>query len=364
MNAIKKPLTVTDSASLLAIVPHQLGVQPQECLVLLPVGAGRLIATLRVDLPRGGPVPHGVAATARRAVGYLDRIPALDRVFAVVYSSGPDDAGGPPHRALVDAVGGELARRGIELPEAWHVGAQGYRGYGCTDADCCPPRGRPLSSIVDSEANARLVFGGSAPLRAWWSGEAGPWPALETVREAVDSILAGTYGRPDPDLQLLAWCRLLKSEPAAVLADLRAEPVATARHLAALADPDVRDRLLYCAATGRLETGHDCSEVAEMLSGFVESPPDWALLDRLWEIGRGLADAARDTDREAVLTLVAWIEWARGRSSAADALLSRPDAGRPDRLATLLDVMLQRGVLPPWAQDPSAAWKEAAPRSW
>ena len=81
-------------------------------------------------------------------------------------------------------------------------------------------------------------------------------------------------------------------------------------------------------------------------------------MDRAYEAFTALVQRAAGEPAAALLTLLGWIEWARGRSSRAEICLSGALREVPGyRLAALLRELLRRGELPQWAQSPSTAWR-------
>ena len=373
MDTSTNQLSVADAEGVLALVPHMLGFHPEHSLVLLITSGSKLVAALRVDLPPGGASPFEERAHAVRVGEYLEDMQEATGAFLVTYSASPASrlAGRTrsPHRRVVKTVAEELGARSVAVPDAWHVGPDGWRSHYCTDESCCPEQGHPLESIWLSDANLELQFAGSAPGSRLWDGTpSSPWPAAATVRDMVGSILGGVLGAPDATGFLRRWCEAIEREPADALARLRSEPLETGILLAGLHDYSVRDVLPFAAATatadgiavaGELDAGGEAPrQLAEVLLGSAESAPDWDRLDRLWNIGAELVAAADGEDRCALLCVLGWIEWARGRSSAAAALLDGCLAANPAyALAGKLKTFLDQGRLPRWARDPATAWR-------
>jgi hypothetical protein len=176
---------------------------------------------------------------------------------------------------------------------------------------------------------------------------------------------------------LMGWCRLLDGEGGhagdipKLLRRLRTDPGETGALLAALHDKAIRDCLPSAAglsaadgvaalsAIERGDEGKRCvRRMADFMLGVAPETPDWGRLDRLRELCGGLLPAARDQDRCALLCLAAWVEWARGRGTAAGALLDTCVAECPDyRLGTLLHRLVDSGRMPDWVPDPARAWR-------
>ena len=194
------------------------------------------------------------------------------------------------------------------------------------------------------------------------------WKQRDAVRAAVAAALAGRGPRA-PEL-LERWCAALAGDPEATLERLRSDPVAAGTLLAGLRTLPVRDALPFAAGVsgaaaraavadieGGVQDGPAARRLGRFLLGDSRSAPDWRRLDLLWEVGRELLGAADGADRSALLCVLAWVEWARGRSSPAVVLLEaclRADPGHA--LARGLLAFVGRGVLPGWARDPATSW--------
>lgn len=111
----------------------------------------------------------------------------------------------------------------------------------------------------------------------------------------------------------------------------------------------------------------------DVLVGRYAGVPDWAGMDAAFAVfsellaaAAGGGTGAAQTDREAaaaLLSLLAWIEWARGRGSRAQVYLSRCLEAYPGyRLAELLDELLATGMFPLWARSAETAWRPASER--
>lgn len=111
----------------------------------------------------------------------------------------------------------------------------------------------------------------------------------------------------------------------------------------------------------------------EVLIGQYAGKPDWSRMDAAFAVFSELLAASGlgggsdvEADQEAaaaLLTLLAWIEWARGRGSRAQVYLGRCLETCPGyRLAELLEELLATGMFPVWARKAGTAWRAAAER--
>ena len=429
-------LRVGTPQDILAFVPHCLGFQPRESLVLLALRGSRLGATLRLDLP--GPHCSGEIPEPNNLgllTDYTSRITSLlsgdetaDGVLAVMYTDLPWEEGSPPpYSALMELLADGLEDNGLRLRDAWLAGTRTWRDYFCGDSACCPWPGDPIGNIAESRLNAELVYRGSAyaaslpeSLRA-----AGRFrtDALDAQVDEVRRSMGGRWGSSEVfDGVLAAWEQRIRStvlpgqlsagdskagDRAGLAAAGGEEPARApdgiqedALLLASLESKPVRDTILVLAATGlaaavegarqwlppdpahSIEPGNPAGSgdpagsgnpagsgklsapadagrlFRAILIGRSRTAPDWERMDRAYEAFTALVQRAAGEPAAALLTLLGWIEWARGRSSRAEICLSGALREVPGyRLAALLRELLRRGELPQWAQSPSTAWR-------
>ncbi|MEB7504187.1 DUF4192 domain-containing protein [Arthrobacter koreensis] len=403
-------LRVGTPQDILAFVPHCLGFQPRESLVLLGLRGSRLGATLRLDLPRpfGSSEPPDPEALELLS-GYCSRIASLlsnddaaDSVLAVMYTGLPWLEGAPPpHSALMELLGDALERSGLSLRDAWLAGNGTWRDYFCSDAACCPWPGYPLDEVTGSSLNAELVYRGSAYAATLDESQRTPGrfrtAALDNSVEDIRSARAGKWSDPGAFAEALAaWEQRISSAlvpkqppdtvccPAPGSAAIRED----AFLLASLESKPVRDTVLVLAAAGmraaaegarrwlqpptgaRAMAGESAAassaeagrQFRAILIGRSSAAPDWVRLDRAYAAFTDLVQRASGEPAAALLTLLGWIEWARGRSSRAELCLSAALGEEPGyRLAALLRELLRRGELPQWALSPATAWRGERP---
>ncbi|MGW9403576.1 DUF4192 family protein [Arthrobacter sp. NPDC055585] len=445
-------LRVGTPQDILAFVPHCLGFQPRESLVLLGLRGSRLGATLRLDLP--GPACSAEMPDDEQLElisGYTARIAALlsgdkraDGVLAVMYTDLPWREGTrAPYSALMEVLADDLEDSGLRLRDAWLAGNGTWRDYFCADGGCCPWPGKPMGEITESRLNAELVYRGSAyaasPAEALSSAGRLRDDALDARVDEVRRTLEGKWNRPETfDEVLAAWerrisatglsrppdagdggppdiSRLPRTAGEGLLEDGPADTGARMHEdallLASLEFKPVRDTILVLAATGMAaaaegarqwlqpgaqtaparpgsadrgdsapawktaspgpvvppEAGVSPSAEAgrqfrAILIGRSSTAPDWGRMDRTYEAFTALVQRAAGEPAAALLTLLGWIEWARGRSSRAEICLSGALREVPGyRLAALLRELLRRGELPQWAQSPATAWPGEGP---
>lgn len=356
---------------ILAYIPHALGFRPRNSLVMLILEQNRLSATLRVDLPLAG--VDDTRAAARHYLSILHKVKEASSVFLAIYPPEcTDEQTGPlPYSGLVAELGTRCAHAGIQVRDAWLVGTDSWYDYQRRETDCCPEGGHPIPELALTETHLRMVVAGSAPTDAPWDGSGAPaWVNRSQIREHLEMMLARFSGPQRHDLLLRRWGDLIAQDPVSAERRIRTDAVFCASLLAALHEKPVRDLLPYVAGQGvrpaaaaLAETTLDAcaGAAAALFSGFLlgrsELVPDWQRLDRLWYLLRDLLGVATGADEAALLCLLAWIEWARGRGSSALALLGGCLNKEPGyRLAVLLTQLLEQGEMPSWVADKSRAW--------
>ncbi|MET4062028.1 hypothetical protein ABIB35_003607 [Arthrobacter sp. UYP6] len=185
-------------------------------------------------------------------------------------------------------------------------------------------------------------------------------PQLRADPEAVGFLLASLRVRPVRDTLL-------------VMAALGREPALSGAVACRLLSRDAGDPLLppgpehhtVASASPPHRVPGDAGHVfRDVLVGQYRKTPQWRGMDAAFAVFAELlaADTAdQETDHEAtaaLLSLLAWIEWARGRGSRAQVYLTRCLETLPGyRLAQLLEELLATGLFPVWAQKAATAWK-------
>lgn len=93
--------------------------------------------------------------------------------------------------------------------------------------------------------------------------------------------------------------------------------------------------------------------------------PRWHRIDRLARTLQICHSTAEEAARENIYGLMAWIEWARGRGSAAGGFIDYCLDRHPDNvLCRLIDELMRRGQICPWARVEEHSWtgeSEAVP---
>ncbi len=172
-------------AEFAAAIPALLGFSPEASLVAVFLGEGRVIVTMRVDLP------EDLEDFTEHATGVACRVGADAVVLAVCC---PRGVGALPHHPGVDTLIGALEDDGVAVKDALLIDSGRYWSYGCQSPQCCPPEGVHVPE--DHALEAERVGAG-----------------MPAVAESRDAVIERYRPRPD----LTAFPELL-AEAAAILA--------------------------------------------------------------------------------------------------------------------------------------------------
>lgn len=403
------PFNVTSPADILSYVPHVLGFQPTDSLVFLTMTGKRIGATLRLDLPVPG---TDLLDYASGAGSFLQSDTGADGVLMVLYTEQEwTDPAEPPYLELVHCLDLVLDASGLQLRDGWLVGGSHWREYFCDDGNCCPWPGHPRGSITDSRLNAEMVYQGSSYADSlesavgslsqesheeiqrlcgdYQSAYSAEWETRGLGCEALrvwDVLISGTNGKqtasPTDTPQITAF----------LLAGLAATPIRDC--LPVLAALGLDAALSGAAASGAFRRGEthiaipaECKELlrsrpaaadADLLTssaaadsafggvfvGTYAGVLDWERLDALHAVLLALSPLATGSSRAALLTILAWIEWARGRGSRAHLYLQESVRVAPGyALARLLTELIGSGALASWTRERERAWQSESPHA-
>lgn len=362
------------AADFLGLVPHMAGYTPRDSLVIVPFRTSRTAGLMRLDLPRSGIDLDAFAATV---IGMVCRVGGADGLAVVVYSSDPwsDDR----HRALFDALCARADEGGLRVVDALCVAADGWARHG--DA---PPRTlHPLreipspavAGVTSSEGDQRT---GIALTRA----DRGARTRMAAALSALDDALHAVCGDGEGDRGAIAgidpaalgavtaldradelWEAALGWEWPATSDEPfdTTDPYPAAMLLWTLARPGLRDVALaqWCHGVSagaralddqlRWEAGHPYPAGPLFLAG--EGPaPDPSRLSRARRVCVALAALAPDHHRAAVLAVAAWLSWALGLGTHAEAYAAAALDDDPGHgLAGIVRDLTAAGHLPAWA---------------
>lgn len=227
-----------------AAVPALVGFYPSDSLVAVFLGEGRVIVTMRLDLPEGlDQAPEYVASTG-------SRLGADEAVLVVCCSRGE---GQLPRHAGVDAVIEALEDAGIRVKDAMLIDGGRYWSYLCRSVECCPPEGTliPDDTLLEAE-KVGLGQLAVAESRDAVVQQYAPRPELApsaAIREQAQSIL----DVPLAERAHQCWdeVRMLAAGP---IPDDHAVAVMRSRLQVAMADIRVRDFVMTRIALAEEDT--------------------------------------------------------------------------------------------------------------
>jgi hypothetical protein len=358
-----------DAAQFLSLVPRLLGYTPTRSIVLIPMGEGRSVGAMRVDLPPGDD-PDTVDRVASTLIGMMCRIPEADGLIVVIYTDAAV-SGALPHARMADALGRCAEASGLRLVDVLIIAAD---GWGSHLEPGVPPGGRPLSELTTtagpgSPPQGDQVSGADLPPhRAAERRQVGA--AMRSLRASLE-LLCGVPSDAEPDSRidpaaLEAACELddlpRLYERALGWDAANLPPIRAAMLAWCLARPALRDVALV-QWVGDVVRGQDALEAQRRWEDGAEYPadlasvmwgegprPDAERLERAVALTRHVAALAPRKQRAGALATCAWLSWALGRSSHADRyaeLAHEIDAQLG--LADIVRSFVTAGHLPDWA---------------
>ena len=230
----KARITLSQPGDLLGVVPYLVGFHPEESVVAVMLRSGRVVLTIRVDVP-----PTSGAADLAGQIARLVAQHGAHHLVLIGYSINPQV------RELLMEMAWELTPSGLQ--DVFFVDGQRWWSLMCTSG-CCPPDGQPYDPR-SSPVAAQAVYAGLAARpdrRALEADVSGP-------AEAEHPELSRLVGQESPYIDGLA---------PAERRDLKRTIIATS--LAQQAPPDDRT----CTRLGLLAREVEARDVAwAMISG-------------------------------------------------------------------------------------------------
>jgi hypothetical protein len=358
-------------ADILAMIPSMVGFIPRNSVVLLAFRGKRTCGAMRFDLPGAGGIKVDAKIHKRFAttiVGTLCKLPTVDAVITVIYTD-EEFAGGT---AIPRAEFATVLGRRIELSGFEHRGSITHAsdGWASHFEPRVPPGGHPLSDIAESSASAQIPEDereSPNPLdlpkrvpNAEPSAMARTKKRLAMYRRLADSVgdddseapaaLAPIYDIPLFAEDALTWDAAATESFGALLAFMvQGPPVRDLVMLQWASDLAVGDQLW--------EEGSHSDQVQRtagvdigglMVGQYARPDPD--RIERGIALLLHLVAQLADAKRPPLLCMLAWLNWALGRSSRAAVYLDEALAIDPQySMAQLLNTMLRNGMLPEWA---------------
>ena len=357
-------VTISGGEEVLAYIPHTLGFQPEESVVLIALRPprGRLGLTIRCDLVD---LISPAAPSLLRTLTQHLRSDGAEHVFCAVYTSGTiaEARADPQVRAALAAL--EAAPGMPGLRDAWLVSGHGYAAFDCTNADCCPPEGRDLRDLESTQVAAEFALRGSSP-KARRRDLVPP----RSTGSAARRSFAAAYGRSRDEVDRLgdvdggagpgSPAAAYVAEVFGSLTSAVPTPSALGRVAALLSAPQVRDAVLLRLAVpdrvGQGEPGPPAgSDVPDLVAQVRElllpgaPDPEVEQLNRASAVVSAAAALAKPSVRADLCAVLAWLSWWRGDGASAWVAVEEAMTIAPThRLASLVEELLRRGVGPGW----------------
>lgn len=326
-----KSIKANNHGDLIAAIPAMAGYTPVQSLVVVPSRDDVSVGLFRFDLPSVAASDETLDHATVTILSNVLRLPGIDGVICVVYS----DEAHTAHDGLAKRLATFAPLLGLRTGVLF-VSGDGWGAYGET------PRPFTTLPVLDlPEAQAAYAHQGMVP-------------ALPTLSE--DRATAIMNAVPATDATFMARVVTAAGEATAEdPANLSADLLALIGTL--FAAPLYRDVILatWCYGTEfGAETLQDQiayvngvqKDMSTFLAGEGERPTPDALKAGL-ELAQYLAAVKPFTPY--AYTVMAWLSWALGHSSAAHTYATRALEGEPITLASLIIQMCDSGYLPGWA---------------
>ncbi|MGO4599473.1 DUF4192 domain-containing protein [Terrabacter sp. 2RAF25] len=337
------PVTLRSPAELLAVIPHLLGFEPQQSIVVLALRGSKIGLTQRMDLPD----TERVDEVARALAGH-----ALKDGAEAALIVGYEDAPGESLR-LIETLSARLQQRDVSVRDRIVVHDGRWRSLDCDRPSCCPPEGNPLPSPAQAApVVAEFIGVGSAPLpdRQTLAAQLEPGPTADAVAELLRRGQDAMSTMTDTEARhRLAdvWARVLTIGEAPITA------TEAAVALESLTDVSTRDGITSLLIPNSLgldvlpEGIQSLIRRIHTVRGAHEDhdadPKAGAMKARLID----LCQHATDEHAAPVTTLLATYSWWHGDGALARVAIDRALRCDPTyRLARLLCLMLDEGIRP------------------
>lgn len=303
-------------ASFLALVPHLIGMEPVDSLVVIPFEGKRTAGGLRVDLPASSAATAGLGTYVS---GLLGRLRGVDGVVVIIYVSSASDL--LPQRDLVEVVVRRLRHAGFLIKDAFCVAGQDWASY-------LSPSGRVIMSAAWERLDAAppgIPLPELLPPLAYE-------PASPEVVAAVELEVANAAGDWTSDHVELAlgWTEAELSGGRGLM-------------IAALQDPSARDETMLQWASEPF-----IQPEIQLIGGLGPQPDRDRLVTAIALLTR-LRQVAAPRLQPPLLCMLAWLSWAMGSGSRADQYLDASFLIEPDYpMASVLRSLVSSGRVPEW----------------
>lgn len=323
------------STDVLSALPALLGMEPRNSVVLLGFRGNRTHATLRFDIPS-----TGVKRFAAAALGTFCKIPEVDGVVLVICTDAPFGS----HHELLTVLIRRFEQAGFEVKGAFVVAADGWGSH-------LDPAVRPLSEIAAVEvppSPARVPRADDLACRRM-AAELERLHSLDADDEAFESLADLPFlveGALDWDSSEVA------SRGPLLLFALQAPPARDLVMLQWAFGQELGDALWSADTRFGIEARKVYpdvdSQAAELMLGCGPHPSSTRILAAV-ALLETLISRSDETHRRAPLCMLAWLNWALGRGSAAGIHSHEVKEIDPSySMGQLLDRLFSSGAMPEW----------------
>ncbi len=363
---MKTVIKAARPADFLLALPRFLGYTPENSILIQTFHTRQTAASLRIDLPElDTDASHRLVADALMRL--ISRVPGVDAVLIVIYTNEPratrtGGEGRPPRAALTDRIVKRMSSAGLDILDALIVGDERW-------ASALDSEQGTLASLAGGTMEKQLREKGLFEPCGDEGMELGRSRGVLVLGSAADRALVLEACRPitasqnrrdrlgDAARTLPLWRDALEGLPTELT------PEQMAPLLFSLRDKGIRDcvlmELAWGPAGGRsaardtelLNSGGsigDDSILATFVGDGLKAPSGLRLECGI-RLLRHLAGHSPEPWRLAPLTMLAWLEWARGSGTAAGGYLDSALAIGPGyELARLFRTLINTGRVPDW----------------
>lgn len=390
-------LDIQAAGDCLSLVEHTFGSLPDESLIVIGLLDGFTGGHMRVDLPPALADPFASARLIAECLAGEDSDPAPEAALVVMISKTvPSAAQDALWQACLDSLNLILeSEYCVRIVQTWFIAGGYIRDPQCSESRCCDLPGQDVALLQDRPGipglppgtSARRSLHEAAQLFLTQAPPADPelvrrcQHARERQGGASQSSSARTRPPGHRPLQSQGQeAELLLKRWDTTLEELRKDATPPNKDvlvdlLAQLRSATGRDLLIPLATHGfdvarvgvegvhpgmrRTEPVQDTrlADYAGSFLGETGRRPDWERVDALERLLQQLVPYAQDSERENLLCLMAWIEWARGRGTAAGSFVDLCLEEFPqNQFSQLIERFMQLKGVCQWARVKRHSW--------
>lgn len=369
-----------DSARL---VEHTFGCLPSDSLIVIGLLDGFTGGHMRIDLGPALTDPFAAAQMVAECLAGPGAEPAPEAAMVMLIGTTPASRGQDAEWSrCLEALGLILeAEYCVRIVQCWFLCAGHVRDPSCSEHSCCKLPGQPIEELLGHPTgHSQSAVRRPRPLRDAAELFLRQAPAPEaTVLERVQLHRRSPEQRLDPAAAqrlLHRWDILLEALARGTGADAAQDAPELLKQLRSASS---RDLLIPLATVGLpatlmgLEADHGdgrrptgpaqarrLEDYASCFLGETGRRPDWERVDALEHVLGALVPYAAGSERENLLCVMAWIEWARGRGTAAGSFIDQCLAEFPEnQFSRLIDRLMQLKGVCLWARVKKHSWSWA-----